>query len=309
MPLKEVFAPSINRMVKFGRTKPKARGPRLSLKNYIRKALPTPPTGPFGYATSANVQSVLGQMYMNDSLGDCVIAMMAHVVGIITGLGSGVPYLFTQAQIIALYSAIGGYVPGNPATDQGCDEQTAMNYWQSTGAPAGANQIMGWLSIDPTNKEEIQTAIWLFENLEYGVDLPDAWVSPMPSTSGFVWDVAGNPDENNGHGFPGIDCNPQGIIISTWAMTGTITYAATAKYAASSAGGNLYCAITQEIINSASQKSPAGFDWSQLVADFDSIGGNIPLPSLLPRRHLLRSRHRLQRRRSRRRRPECRSIR
>ena len=85
-------------------------------------------------------------MYMNNQLGDCVIAGMAHVVGVLTGEADNTPVLYSDNQIVALYSAIGGYVPGNPATDQGCDEQTGLNYWQQQGAPAGSHQIGGWMA-------------------------------------------------------------------------------------------------------------------------------------------------------------------
>ena len=41
---------------------------------------------------------------------------------------------------------------------------------------------------------------------------------------------------------------------------------------------------TQDAINKATQKAPAGFDWSQLIADFDSMGGNLAPPATLRRR-------------------------
>jgi hypothetical protein len=37
---------------------------------------------------------------------------------------------------------------------------------KTMGAPAGSpHKIVGWLAVDPTNQTEIQTALYLFENL------------------------------------------------------------------------------------------------------------------------------------------------
>jgi hypothetical protein len=41
MPLKSVQHPITKHIFKFGRKRPVARGPRLSLKNYLTRSLPT----------------------------------------------------------------------------------------------------------------------------------------------------------------------------------------------------------------------------------------------------------------------------
>ena len=58
-------------------------------------------------------------------------------------------------------------------------------------------------------------------------------------------------------------------------MIGKITDAAIEYYAASENGGQLFSVIGMEGIRKASKKAPSGFDWSQLVADFDSLGGKV----------------------------------
>jgi len=226
--------------------------------------------------------AALSKIYDNDTLGDCVIAGMAHVVGVMTGNAGAKPFLYSNAQIVGLYSAIGGYVPGQASTDQGCDEQTALNYWENNGAlppnttsPTGAHKIAGWMTVDSTNVEEFQTALWLFENLYFGIELPDAWVNPMPSASGFVWDAAGPPDPNNGHCVVGVGYTSAGVVIDTWGMTGLMTNAALAKYPNQAANGELYTVVSMDALGKANQKAPSGFDWSQLVADFDSMGGSV----------------------------------
>jgi len=211
-------------------------------------------------------------MYMNDKLGDCVIAEMLHSVGVFTGnANGGTPAKFTNSQVESLYSAIGGYVPGDPSTDNGCDEVTAMDYWKSKGAPSGQNQIAGWISVSGSHPERYTAALWLFENLMFGVELPDAWISPFPSASGFHWDVAGSPDPNNGHSFLGVAYDKNEVWINTWGMFGSLSEAAIAKYATTSGSGELYTVLSEEIIVRASAKAPSGFNFEQLLADLAAL--------------------------------------
>ncbi len=253
---------------KLGRTRPPLKR-KMHLHDYrLANVLPTPPDT-CSYAPAA--APALGQVYLNDSLGDCVIAGIAHLVGVFTGNAGQTPQQFTDAQITGMYSAIGGYVPGDESTDNGCDERTAMAYWQQQGAPAGVNKISGWVSIDGTQIQRIKSALWLFENLVFGVELPDKWVNPFPAKPGFVWDVAGRANPDNGHCFVGVGYTDQGVIIDSWGMLGIITWTAIVAYATQSGSGELYSVLTPQILARATSKAPNGYDWSELQADFASF--------------------------------------
>jgi len=265
---------------RMGRRRPLARCPRFSLRNYLMKDL-SPPPASCDY--SAKAGKALSQLYLNDKLGDCVIAGIGHVVGVLTA-GAGNQFVYSDDQILQLYEAIGGYVPNHPNTDDGCDEQTALNYWQHHGAPSGTHKIAGWVAVNGADPNEYRTALWLFENLYFGLELPDKWVSPMPTRPGFTWDVAGPPNPDNGHCVVGAGYSNKGVKICTWGMLGTLTDEAVEKYATTAGSGELYTVISQDAINKATQKAPAGFDWSQLIADFDSMGGNLAPPTTLRRR-------------------------
>lgn len=257
--------------MKLGRRRPVALGPRLSLKNYLLKSLPAPPPN-CDYRGRAF--KALSQMYLNNTLGDCVIAGMAHVVGVLTS-NAGDPAIYTDAEITSLYSAIGGYVPGDPSTDNGCDELTALNYWKTNGVPdAGlAHKIAGYIAIDPSNNDEVRTALWLFENLFFGIELPDAWITPFPDVSGFTWDVAGPANPNNGHCVIGCGYTTRGVTIDTWGIAGVMTNLAIAEYCSASNGGALYSVLSADQIAAAHTKAPNGFDFTQLQADLQAIGG------------------------------------
>ena len=250
---------------KLGRNRPPIKR-MMRLHDYRTTApLPTPPPS-CSYASKAGPS--LSQMYLNDELGDCVIAGLAHLVGVFTGNAGLPPAIFSPEAITSLYSAIGGYVPGVASTDNGCDERTAMAYMQRTGFPAGNHQITGWVSIDGTDPHRVRTALWLFENLLFGVELPDEWVDPGPDKPGWTWDVAGPANPDNGHCFVGVGYTPEAIQIDTWGMIGNLTNQAVAAYATAGGAGELYAIISPEVIARATAKSPSGFDWAQLQADF-----------------------------------------
>jgi len=58
-------------------------------------------------------------------------------------------------------------------------------------------------------------------------------------------------------------------------MTGIVTYAAIKEYTSAVNNGELYTAISEEAVNRAKQITPNGVAWTQLEADFKSLGGNI----------------------------------
>ncbi len=283
MPVKTIFLRNLGRKVKLGWHRPTARCPRLFLKNYLTGTKP-PPVADY----SALAKSALENDYDNgeDGIGDCVIAAGYHALGTLTG-NNGKLFIATDDQIIADYTAIGGYDPSaqlvpddddpdemvNP-TDCGCDDQQALNYWTETGFQNGTT-LVGWLAVDAKSKVEIQTALWLFENIICGFDMPCAWSDV--SGDGFVWDVAGAPDEDNGHCVCGVGYDSKGVTIDTWGILGTLTYDATATYAAShSKGGDLSVMILPDQLARAQQMAPHGLAWPQLISDLEAIGANVP---------------------------------
>lgn len=283
--MKQVFAPHLGRHVTFGRRRPLVTAeshPHLfksASKYALASTLPAAPAKVDFYSAA---RAALGDVLGNDSLGDCTAAGACHLVESITA-NAGAPVALSREQAIAFYAQSCGYVPGNPATDQGGDEIAVLTSWRDKGLDGkGAHAIKGWLSVDPSNPALIATCNWLFGGLYFGVELPLSWTSPMPSGDGFVWD-ADKPDMEQGHCFVGVGSDARGIQIDTWGLIGTITYAAIARLCMPGSYGNLFAVLTDEIISKARGLAPSGFDWEQLVADFDDEGGSVPLPPPAPR--------------------------
>lgn len=225
--------------------------------------LPDPPAE-FDY-TAAATKSIK-HMYANDRLGDCVIALFYHFLGVETA-GAGNEVIVSDADVIKDYSAVGGYVPGRPSTDRGCNEQDAMHYYQTKGFVNG-DKIEGWLTVNPKDIEACKKLCWLFEGLYYGYGIPNAWLN---TRDGDNWDdLRGNP--NNGHAFGSFGWKNGRWTISTW---GGLRYMSDAAHRRMS---ECYVILNDSMVNKASQTAPNAIDWAGLVTYWNSAGGDLPEP-------------------------------
>ena len=272
--LKAISGPD-GRRFKLGRRPPRPGALKLSLRNYLLKSCPPPPPS-IDYRSKA--APYLANVYGNENSGDCTCAGAYHAAAVILA-NSGNPVPFTADDVVGFYKMMSGWngVEDDPS-DTGLNCQDVLNFWKAHGLPPDGDQIDGWIAVNANDPIECQTALWLFENLYFGVPLCQEWQNSMPTlTDGFVWDVGGPGDPMAGHCFIGDGYNataysPPGITIDTWGLTGTLTWPAVAKYAGHP-GGELYAVLDENIIDKATQLSPAGFNWSQLLSDFQSVGG------------------------------------
>jgi hypothetical protein len=178
----------------------------------------------------------------NDAVGDCTGAAMMHIGAILQALKGGMWRLPTATDALQLYSKT-----TNPpfniqtrANDNGADLGTVMRYVEKFGAyPDGSFKITPPVAVDATNPAQVKAALDKHRILYMGAALADAWIPTTPQVAK-VWDVAGDPDPNDGHCTAAYDYNDQGVQINTWAQFVTVTWAALAKYWGAQAQGELY---------------------------------------------------------------------
>jgi hypothetical protein len=285
--MKKIFVPRLNRNVVIGACKlPSPHRPRIRLSSYLDKFAIPPSPASVDYTAPA--MSVIQNVEGNDSVGDCVLAEEAHFIGVQTG-NAGTLYAYTVAQTLAAYSAITGYNPAVPSSDQGTDPITCLNYFTQN-AYADGTKLAGYAEVDATNQAEVQFAIAAFGNLKMWVGLPDAWINPFPSSNGFVWDVApSNPNQGHCVGAPSynsprvVGASSTGVQVMTWGLIGTVTWPALAALFSDAGGGGLAVRITPDWIIKNSGKTPSGFAYSDLASDFNALfGKNIPVPTPAP---------------------------
>ena len=274
MTIRHAPHPVTGKPLYFGRNKPAPRAKKRYLGHYLARAgaaLPSPPllldcTG----FSSGSLYAGLSDVLANDSLGDCTSAAVMHIVDSFLGRAGSTSPALTAQQAIDFYSLSTGYVPGNPSTDQGGDEVAVIDTWIAKGVDGnGLHKAAARLDVDPADQATIKLLLFLFGNVYFGTGLPDAWTRNMPSGDGFVWDAAA-PDEDQGHAYPGLGYTDQGVLIDTWGMIGTETWAAVAKCT-----DELHCVLSQEDLAAAKMSVP-GVDWDGLVADWRAEGGSAP---------------------------------
>ncbi len=242
------------------------------------------------FSTATPLETLLTQMFLNNQLGDCVIAARARRIGLLTGNAMGAPFIYTDRQLDTEYSRIGGYVVGDPSTDNGCDPTVSASDGVKIGYADGSKDV-GWVVVDATNWREVMLANWITSGAcDLSMALPDAWLhAQMPRANGDVWDVAGDPNPRNGHNVAVIDHDVvKGLLVDTWGMLVWVTPAAVAKYGAQKNNGMLIAHVNHDVIARSTRVAPNGFEWATLLAYFDhDLGGSVsmepaPAPVLNP---------------------------
>ena len=230
----------------------------LKMAKYFAAA---PPKAPDSLDNGSKVPS--WGMLANDSLGDCTVAGLLHAIMLWESLACGIAPAFSDADAVALYSQLCGYVPGNPATDEGGVEIDILNAWRK--APIQGVELQAYVSVDPTDWAEVQLATWLFGTLYMGLALPLSAQADI----GKVWnDLSDEPGTWGGHctvscgysNLAGFGCAPV-LDAVTWGTTQRMTPAWLAKYC-----DELYAPLTAKWIE-ANGDAPSGFDLAQLTAD------------------------------------------
>lgn len=209
-------------------------------------------------------------MLGNDTVGDCVIAMMLHTIeAFYLANGLTPPHIYTADQAIQLYSAITGYVPGDESTDQGTNEDDAMAWWKGKGLLG--DKIDAVASIDPQGKDVdrmMQVGMAEFGAVQLAVMLP---ITAQNQTE---WKLVGNPDKDpdsapgswGGHGVPVIAYTPDYEWVLTWGtglkMHADFRHAYVVQ---------LFVPLSKDFINSKTGTSPLGLNYDTLREDLSTV--------------------------------------
>jgi hypothetical protein len=240
--------------------------PALKLSNYIRPALANPPA-----AVSRPHPGFQWGMLANDRLGDCVIAMMLHSIEDFHLDASTPVPAFTDQDAISIYSAITGYNPDDPNSDQGTNERTAMLYWEQHGlhtSDALPHQIVATVAVDASDLNECRIAIDEFVDLQIGIALP------LTAQGQTEWTVVGNgktghsaPGSWGGHGIPYREYDADTFKCVTWGQELLLTVPFHQAYAQEA-----HVVVTREMLNKQGI-GPSGVAWDDLIADIKALPG------------------------------------
>lgn len=223
------------------------------------------PTLPIKFGKHLRVRD--WEMLGNDQVGNCVWAGAAHEHMQFTAIGDVVDAIFTTKNVIADYSAVTGFDPRDPDSDQGTDMEAAAEYRRKTGiidSKGVRHKIKAHLRLRPGDLDELATAGNIFEITALGVMWPksawDQFDDHLPFTV-----VPGSPIEG-GHYMPVIGRNSAGhFILVTYGRLQAATPEWVKQYADEA---KVY--LTDEFF--VEGKSPLGFDLPKLEHYLKALG-------------------------------------
>lgn len=251
----------------FRRGKKPARGDAVKMKFGAYFKAPNLPAVPAAFGRPWLIRS--WGMLGNDSAGDCVFAAGAHETMMLHADAATTIPTFTTNTTIRDYSAVTGYVPGNPATDDGSDVQQVAAYRQKIGLLdilGARHRIDIYAALRIGDLDELALATFILGTAGVGVALPDN--AERQFDNGEVWDIEPNAPGGDGHYVPCIGRNSVGnFLFVTWGRLQAATPAWIRTYMDEG-----ICYISRERLKT-SGLSPQGYDLAALEADYSTLTG------------------------------------
>lgn len=247
--------------LKLGKTDARPDAVSLKLSSYLPE-LPAHPAqfGHYGLVTDF-------PMYANDQYGDCVWAGAGHETQIFVAEGKG-SVTFTDALILEPYTAVTGFNPDDPSTDQGTDMEKAAAYRRKHGLvdTNGKRHVVGaYAALEVGNDDQVETAAWLFGGVGLGWQLPKS--AMLQFQEGKPWTVTrANSQILGGHYVPIVGADADWLYGITWGKVIPIDRKFLKKYMDE---GVAY--VSTEILWGG--KSLEGFTSAQLLDDLRGIDG------------------------------------
>lgn len=247
--------------MKLGKKPARKDAVKFKLSQYLNlSALPTPPTKAGHQGLIVDWEGMLG----NDKYGDCVFAGAGHET-ILWNKEAGKNVLITEQNALSDYSAVTGFNPNNPSSDQGTDMTEATSYRRKTGIVDSSNnrhKVIAYLAISPGNITQMKQAIYLFSNVGIGFEFPNYAMDEF--NAGQSWHLKSGGHIDGGHYVPAIGYNGTYIYTITWGKVQKMTWGFFKKYC-----DEAVVYISDEFLTGG--KSLEGFDLTQLQADLSQL--------------------------------------
>ena len=233
----------------------------LLFRDYASSTLQTAPVGFDHTALLAEPWGMLG----NDTVGDCAIAGPAHETMLLNAeAGKQIP--FTTQGVLAIYSAITGYNPADPNTDQGSNVRDVLAYRAATGftdAAGGVHKIGAYVALTAGDWTELLQALHVFETVGIGIQVPQSAMSQF--ADGQPWTVVEGSPIEGGHYIPAV-ARPavDTVTIVTWGAKQLMTKAFYEEYC-----DEAWAYVsTEDLVEGATLD---GFDLAELQEDLNAL--------------------------------------
>lgn len=204
------------------------------------------------------------QMLGNDTVGDCVFAGAGHET-MAWNNEAGHTVTFDNKSVLSDYSAVTGYNPNDPNTDQGTDMQVAASYRRKTGvtdASGKRHQVAAYLALTTGDKTQLKQAIYLFGAVGIGIKFPASAMTQF--NAGKAWTVVSGSKIEGGHYVPAIGYDSRYVYIVTWGKLQKMSWGFYKHYS-----DEAIAYVSSEMLNGG--VSLEGFNLSQLQADLSQL--------------------------------------
>ena len=176
-----------------------------------------------------NVEQAVGvtdtNMDGNDTYGDCVEAMSAHMERVFQKVQTGIEPTFPTQAIVAQYLAESG-------GDNGLDILSHMTFWRDTGLLLDGvhrDQIDEFVTLDLANDKELLYCIFLLDGAACGLQVPQSAIDQF--NNGQPWDIVPDDGGNQGgHGVAMLAFDGAYYYCLTWGALQAMTPAFYHKY-------------------------------------------------------------------------------
>jgi hypothetical protein len=215
----------------------------------------------------------------NDDVGDCTCADVDHEVKSDQVAAGNPEVQSTTDEVLAAYSAITGYNPDDPNSDQGAEMQSVREYWRKTGFRLGG-QVHKILLFAELHQQDLSLVKWSldqFGSLGVGVNLPNSAMDQF--NAGQPWDVV--PDDggiDGGHAVALVGYDAEYAYLVTWGRVQRATWAWWARYVE-----EVWTVLTQDFVNEHTGLDPLAGTLYDLGDQFKRVTGQPnPVPPPAP---------------------------
>jgi hypothetical protein len=262
---------------KLGRKAPTG-APRIKLTaDLIPTAALTPPASVDWYSkVDANTWGMDG----NDDVGDCTCAEVDHSTKARQVAAGNTEVRSSAAEVLAAYSAVTGYNPSDPSSDQGAVMQDVRDYWRKHGITLGGNldKITLFAAVDHADLTLIKWCVARFGAVALGFNFPASAMGQF--NAGRPWDVVPRSPLEGGHAVSMIGYDATYAYVVTWGQVQKMTWAFFRAYVEEA-----WTDISTDWVNSQSGQDPLGEVAYALGQQFQTVTGQpnpFPVPSPSP---------------------------
>lgn len=177
------------------------------LSVYAQGKLPPPPT-------EVAVPDARYPVDGNDTVGDCTMAGVAHLISAWDAEVAEDDLVPPAADVLSEYYRLTG------GQDTGLNEANVLQVWRKQGL--FGHQIEAYAPVDPANIVELHQAVAFYGGCYLGIECPES--AQQQFAAGQPWTYVPSSPIEGGHCIVALGYTPNGLLCATWGGVAEVTY-------------------------------------------------------------------------------------